>query len=150
MSKSEGRQVLADAKREGAVYARNQIESETFNDYVVDQVYSANLENLPTTKKESARVARSMLTDLYNDINRDLRHQDVMRLAGASGLFSSASDDYIRDYYGITAREVTEAFNSGMSKVLDRKNVESWLADEILFRSKERRDSAYAEQLRHG
>ena len=142
MSRREGQEALRDAKRAGAAYARDQIEGEHFSDYVVQQVYSASVDDLPETKKQATRVAHGMLVDLYHDMERDLRVQDAVRLAGASGLFSFGSADYVRDRYGIDASDVSRAFFDGASSVLFRKNVAEWLGDEVLFRSNERREVA--------
>lgn len=139
MSKREGREVLREAKRAGAAYAREQIEGEHFSDYVATQVYASDPEDLPTTKKEATRVAHGMLVDLYHDMERDLRFQDTIRLAGASGLFNFGSADYVRDRYGIDASDVSQSFFDGASSVLFQKGVAEWLGDEILFRSSERR-----------
>lgn len=44
---------------------------------------------------------------------------------------------YIPSSYGIKEHDITDAFWEGLHEALDRKTVQSWLADEILFRSKE-------------
>jgi len=137
MSKAEGRVALSRARQSGRTYARNQLESEHFADYVADQVYRANIDNLPRNKRGAMCVARSILTDLYNDIRGDLRHQDILRLSGA-GWIDTYGQAYALRHYGIDASDAIEAFDQGVAEVLDRKNVTSWLADEILFRSRER------------
>ena len=139
MSKSEGQQILRDAKKAGKDYALESVESESFQHYIDDQVHSAAIEDLPETKKEAIRAARSMLTDLRYDIERDLNFRDVIKKAGVGHTFTAYGEGYTQKIYGITAQDVYDAFLDGIREVIGRKNTESWLADEILFRANERR-----------
>jgi hypothetical protein len=149
MSKAEGREILSDAKKAGKEYARESVESEHFMNYVTDQVYSAPIEDLPETKKEAYRSARNMLIDLKGDMDRDLDFRDVIKKAGVGHTFTAYGEGYTQKIYGITSQDVYDAFWDGIQEVLGRKNMESWLGDEILFRSNERRGTLEGRK-RHG
>lgn len=68
--------------------------------------------------------------DLGHDISRDLDTSHALKNAGVSSSFygSAVSDQDLKD-----------AFWEGLREVLGRKTVQSWLADEILFRAREAR-----------
>jgi hypothetical protein len=139
MSMTEGKQILRDAKKAGKEYVQGQVDGDYFRDYVSEQIYSASDDDLPTTKKEALRVARNILSDLQRDMDRDLDFRDVVKKAGVGHTFTTYGEGYTLKTYGITSQDVYDAFWDGIREVLGRKNMENWLADEILFHSNERR-----------
>jgi hypothetical protein len=130
MSKTEDRKILSAAKKVGEEYARNQIEGDYFSDFVAQQVYDAVKDpdsHFETLSKNGAmRAAKNILIDLGHDISRDLDTMRTLKSAGVSNFRSGVSD-----------RDLHDAFWEGIHMVLDRKNTQSWLADEIQFRTKE-------------
>jgi len=140
MSRAEGQQILRDAKKAGKAYASTSVESEHFQNYVADQVYSADLDDLAETKKEALRHARNMLIDLKSEMDRNLDFRDVIKEAGVGHTFDAYGEGYTQKIYGITAQDIYDTFWDGIREVLGRKNMENWLADEILFRANERRE----------
>ncbi len=130
MSKAEGKKLISAAKEAGRKYAIEQIESEQYSDFLASSIYEAEQHpeshNLVRTKADAMRAARNYIVDLKHDISRNI---DVSRVARIPS--------YIPASYDIKAQDIRDAFWEGLHEALDRKNVQSWLADEILFRSKE-------------
>lgn len=130
MSKAEGKRLLTAAREKGRAYAIEQVESDAYQDLVASSIYEAEKDpenhNLVRSKSEALRAARSYIVDLRHDISRNL---DVRLVAHIPS--------YIPASYGITESDIRDSFWEGLNEALDRKNVQSWLADEILFRSKE-------------
>jgi hypothetical protein len=130
MSKTEDRKILSAAKKAGEQYALNQIEGDYFSNFVAEQVYAAVKDpdaHFETLSKSGAmRAAKNILVDLGHDISRDLDAMHTLKSAGISNFRSGVSD-----------RDLHDAFWEGIHTVLDRKNTQSWLADEIQFRTKE-------------
>lgn len=142
MAKSEGRQILAEAKKAGREYATESLEGEFFLDYVSEQIYSADIDDLPENKKEALRTARNFLIDLYNDSSRNMGTREILQKAGVGHTFSAYGAGYVQNIYGIDSSDVEHAFWEGFHLVIDRKTAQNWLADEILYRSRERRGEA--------
>lgn len=130
MSKAEDKKILTAAKKTGEQYALGQIEGDYFSDFVAQQVYAAVKDpdtHFETLSKSGAmRAAKNILVDLGHDISRDLDTTGALKRAGVSNYRSGVSDQDLHD-----------AFWEGIHMVLDRKNTQSWLADEIQFRTKE-------------
>jgi hypothetical protein len=78
------------------------------------------------------RAAKNTLVDLGHDISRNLDTDYALRQAGIS-----IPRDSLR-----SAQDLHDAFWDGLHDVLGRKTVQSWLADEILFRAREARGEA--------
>lgn len=130
MSKTEGKKILSNAKAKGRSYAIEQIESDHYADFLASSIYEAEQHpeshHLVRSKAEAMRAARDYIVDLKHDISRNLE---------VSAVFKYPS--YIPSSYGIKAQDIHDAFWEGLHEALDRKVTQSWLADEILFRSKE-------------
>jgi hypothetical protein len=130
MSKAEGKRLLTSARDAGRGYATEQIESEMFQDYVASGILAAEKDpdnhTLVRSKQGALSAARNFLTDLRHDTSRNLLVADVI----------DVTHD-IPPSYGITENDIEDAFWEGFHEVLDRKTVHAWLADEILFRSRE-------------
>lgn len=138
MSKREGQAVLRDARRAGAAYANETLEGDWFSDFVADDVYRAPIEDLPTTKKEAERGARNVLTDVYVQI-QGLRSKEVIDRTGAAHLFRNFGSGYVSQTMRIDEGDVIRSFYEGVQSVLYSVSAREWLAEEILFRSRERR-----------
>ena len=113
--------LLKKAKSAGEQYARDQIESDHFQDWVRDQIYEASRMDpsqvLPLETKDDAKViAENMLQQLGWDTKRELATFEILKMIGESG------DTYI-----------IGAFYEGFDEALHDPNVVDWLADEILF-----------------
>lgn len=113
---------LAAAKRAGANYARDQIQSTHFEDWIIDQLAEAERmrQNDPSsvipleTPADYRRLARNMLQQLGWDIDRGLDHREAVELAG---------DD---------SEEVVKAFWSGLHDELTNPNIVHHLVDELM------------------
>lgn len=130
MSKAEGKRLLAEAKRNGSKYGIESIESDSYADYLASSIAEAEADpenhNLVRTKSEAMRAAKDFIIDLKYDIGRNLDVSD-----------HTSVPHYLPPSYGISEQDIRDAFWEGLHAALDKKTVQSWLADEILFRSKE-------------
>ena len=153
MSREEGQQILQDAERAGADYANDQVDSDYFRDWVFDQLLEAEQMRrrdpasvLPLeTPAHARKIARNMLQTLKWDIQRQLDRREMLDLAGAAGVFSAGSRDWVRDTYGITEQDVGREFFSGFDEALHKPAVMSWLTDLILETSEQVRGTAVRE-----
>jgi hypothetical protein len=133
MTKADDKKLLAQAKDAGRKYITEQLDSEQFSDYVASQIYEAGKDpdaHFETKSKAGAmRAAKNMLIDLGHDISRDLDTSDALSDAGLS--ISTGYEKHV------TNQDLRDAFWEGLHEVLGRKTVQNWLADEIVFRTKE-------------
>ena len=128
MSHEEGQQILEDAEKAGAQYARDQIEGSYFRDWVYEQIAEAEEMRqrdpssvLPLeTPAHARKIARNMLQTLKWDIQRQLDRREMLDLAGAAGVFSAGSRDWVLNTYGITEQDVGGAFFDGFDEALHR------------------------------
>jgi len=138
--KQEGEQILVDASKAGTDYAQEQLNGDYFRDWVWEQMVEAERMRqrdpnsvIPLESPADARkVARNMLQQLEWDTKRDMDASTVLELSGAKGVFGSGSADWVRDHYGITYEEVSDAFFGAFDEELKSPNVRQGLADLIL------------------
>ena len=123
------RQAISGARQAGKAWASAQLESDPFSDYVADQIYAAEKdpENhwLVRSKKDALRAATNMLGDYIVDINRDLDMHELYDIARKAGVSHEDRD------------AIASAVGDGIRDVIYSKSAKAWLADEILFRSRE-------------
>lgn len=136
--KEEGQQILADAEKAGANYAQDQVDGSYFRDWVWEQMVEGEEMRkrdpdsvIPLeTPSDAKKLARSMLQELEWDTKRDMETHTILELSGAKGVFDSGSADWVRDHYGITYEEVSDAFFSAFDEALESQR--QWLTDMIL------------------
>jgi hypothetical protein len=129
MTKAGDAKLLRNAKASGAAHASEQLESDLFSDYVAEMIFTAEKDpdnhNLVRSKSDAMHAAKNVLVDLGHDIARGLDNRDILRIAKVSET---------RD---VSEQDLVDAFNDGLYEVLRRKTTQSWLADEILFQSRQ-------------
>jgi hypothetical protein len=136
----EGAQILEAAEKAGANYAEEQIGGDHFRDWVYEQVAEAHQMGqqdpdsvFPSDTPEGAKkAARNMLQQLEWDTHKQMDQREVLELSGASGIFDMGSADWVRDTYGITAKDVTDAFFSAFDEELEKPATRQWLTDIVL------------------
>lgn len=146
-TRDEGQQILEDAEKAGKDYAQEQVGNPNFHDWVSQQMDEAEAMRrrdpasvLPSDTPASARkIARNMLQQLEWDTKRDIEPRTILELSGAKGVFDIGNADWVKDKYGITLKDVTEAFYSGFDEELHGSSVEKWLTDLVLETSAELR-----------
>jgi hypothetical protein len=138
--KEEGEELLEQAAQAGEKYAREQLDGEYFCDWVWEQLVEADRMRrsdpssvVPLeTPADARRLARSMLQQLGWDTKRDLDRRAILDLTGAAGVFGTGSADWVLDTYGITYKDVSDAFFAAFDEVLENRDTRQWLADVIL------------------
>lgn len=138
--KQEGEQIIDAASKAGKHYALDQVESDHFRDWVYDQMLEAEQMRrrdpssvVPLESPADARkVARNMLQQLEWDTKRQMDQREILELAGATGVFGAGSDDWVRDTYGITRKDVTDTFFDAFDEALQSTSVREWLTDLVL------------------
>ena len=138
--KQEGEQIIEAADKAGADYANEQVGGDHFRDWVYDQV--AEAERMRASNPDSVfpsdtpdgakRAARNMLQQLEWDTKRQMDQREILELSGATGVFSAGSADWARDTYGITVKDVTDAFFAAFDAELEKPAVRQWLTDLVL------------------
>jgi hypothetical protein len=122
--------MLAKAKKAGKDWAHEQLISPSFNDYVAEQVYEAEKKPeahwLVRNKAQALKAAKNMLQDYRYELGRSLDLRDLVSVAKDAGVAVNWGD-----------QDVARAVSLGIREVLTQKNVEDWLADEVLYRSRE-------------
>src|SRR5574337_1234698 len=112
-------EVPPDAEAAGAQYAQDQLKSDYFANWILDQLYEASRMDpkdvLPLeTKQDAMEIAKNMLQQLQWDTSRDLEPREIARLIGV--------DD--------TSREDVKKFFKGFRETLNMNR--TWLADKLL------------------
>jgi hypothetical protein len=138
--KEAGQEILEAASKAGADYASDQINGSYFRDWVWEQMVEAEEMRkcdpssvLPLeTPSDAKKLARNMLQQLEWDTKRDMEQPTVLELSGAKGVFNIGSADWVRDHYGITYEEVSDAFFSAFDEELKSPSIRQWLSDMIL------------------
>ena len=129
MTKADDKKLLARVRASGAAYASEQLESDLFSDYVAEMIFTAEKDpdnhNLVRSKSDAMHAAKNVLDDFIYNTTRELNSRDILRIAKASET---------RD---VSERDLVDAFGDGLYEVLRRKTTQSWLADEILFQSRQ-------------
>lgn len=136
--KDEGQQILADAATAGTNYANDQVGGDYFRDWVWGQLVEGEEMRqrdpdsvIPLeTPSDAKKLARSMLQQLEWDTKRDMNPHTILELSGAKGVFDNGSADWVRDHYGITYEEVSDAFFSAFDEALESQR--QWVTDMIL------------------
>jgi hypothetical protein len=154
--KEEGEQIIEAASKAGADYAHEQVGSPHFADWVYDQLLEAEEMSkrdpssvFPVDTPAGARkAARNMLQQLEWDTKRQMDQREILKMAGADGVFGAGSEDWVRDTYGITAQDVTGAFFDAFDEQLSSPSTRQWLTDEILTRGEEIRGGEVSEARR--
>jgi hypothetical protein len=122
---------LSKAKKAGKDWAHEQLISVSFQDYVAEQVYEAEKNPsahwLVRNKTQALKAAKNMLQDYRWELGRQLDLSDLTGTAENAGVRFEHAERH----------EVARAVSEGIRDVLTQKNVEDWLADEILYRSRE-------------
>jgi len=150
VSKREGQLVLAKAKRVGRAYGTNALNSEQFHTHILEIVDRAPLEDLSDTKKQALIVAGNSIVDLKKVIGRNMSNREILRsvdetfggrmeFAIYSDYDGCPTDDFKHHRYGITERNVIDAWNEGLHRALDTISAVSWVANKILHLSKKRK-----------
>lgn len=131
MTKADDKKLLTSARKSGEAYASEQLESDHFADYIAEMIYTAEKNpdehNVIRSKSDAMHAAKNVLVDLGHDIARGLDNRDILRIAKVSA------------WGDVSEQDLVDAFNDGLYDVLRRKTAQSWLADELLFRSREAR-----------
>lgn len=128
-------EVPPDAEAAGAQYAQDQLKSDYFANWILDQLYEASRMDpkdvLPLeTKQDAMEIAKNMLQQLQWDTSRDLEPREIARLIGV--------DD--------TSREDVKEFFKGFRETLNMNR--TWLADELLELKGQMRDGGVSEAKR--
>jgi hypothetical protein len=152
----EGAQILEQAEKAGADYAREQVNGEHFRDWVNDQLAEAERMRasdpdsvFPSDTPDGAkRAARNMLQQLEWDTDRQMDTSEVLELSGAAGVFGAGSADWVRDTYGITEKEVTNTFFKAFKEELRTPSIRTWLTDLVLETSEQVKPSGGAQERR--
>jgi len=143
--KEEGEQILEAAATAGTQYAQDQVGGTYFQDWVWEQMVEAERMRqhdpnsvIPLeTPSDAKKLARNMLQQLEWDTKRDMQQQTILELSGAKGVFGIGNADWVKDKYGITYEEVSDAFFTAFDEALKDQNVRQWLADMVLEFDKE-------------
>ena len=138
--KQEGEQIVEAADKAGADYANEQVGGDHFRDWVYDQVAEAERMRasdpdsvFPSDTPDGAkRAARNMLQQLEWDTKRQMDQREILELSGATGVFNAGSEDWVRDTYGITVKDVTDAFFAAFDEALRAPAIRQWLTDLVL------------------
>lgn len=117
--------VQASAEQAGERYARDQIKSPEFKQWVRAQVYEASKMDpsqvLPLNTKEDARVvAEHTLQQFAWDTQRELGSFDILNMSGAT------------QHNGYDVNDVLRSFYNGFDKGIGDPTIINSLADEIL------------------
>jgi hypothetical protein len=136
----EGQQVLVDAAKAGADYAKDQVGGSYFRDWVWEQMVEGEAMRkrdpasvIPLeTPSDAKKLARNMLQQLEWDTKRDMEASAILELSGAKGVFDVGSADWVRDKYGITYEEVSDNFFDAFVEELKNPITVHWLTDLVL------------------
>jgi hypothetical protein len=156
--KQEGEQIIEAADKAGADYANEQVGGDHFRDWVSEQVAEAERMRasdpdsvFPSDTPDGAkRAARNMLQQLEWDTKRQMDQREILELSGATGVFGLGSEDWVRDTYGITVKDVTDAFFAAFDAELEKPAVRQWLTDLILEINEDVRGVRKSELVRDG
>ena len=143
----EGQQILEQATKAGTDYAQDQIGGDYFQDWVREQMAEGEAMRqadpssvIPLESPSDAKkLARNMLKQLEWDTKRDMDASVVLEMSGAKGVFDAGSADWVRDTYGITYEDVSDAFFGAFTEELKSQSVRQWLADIVLEFNEEAR-----------
>jgi polyphosphate kinase len=123
--------IIAKAKRAGRDWIHEQLVSPAFSEHVFEQVHEAEKHPdthwLVRTKKEALKAAANMLQDYRYELFRGLDLRDLVGIARDAKITVDVEEE----------RDVARAVSEGIRDVLETENVKDWLADEILYRSRE-------------
>jgi hypothetical protein len=144
MSLTEGKKMLAEAKRAGVAYAGSQIDSEQNQSF--GQEIWRTVEQNPIAlcgakgAAQRYRAADSILTDLSLDVSRNTTAHEALSDTDCWGVSQAGSSGYMHSRYGVDLSDCMTAFRDGVHKVLRAKTTISWLADELKFQAENMED----------
>jgi hypothetical protein len=148
----EGAQILEAATKAGTDYAYEQVGGDHFRDWVYDQMLEAEAMRkrdpssvIPLeTPADAKKVARNMLQQLEWDTKRQLDQREILEMAGAKGGFDAGEERK----YGITNKDVTDAFFEAFDETLKSTSVREWLTDLVLQTKEDMGDKAGVSEAR--